>query len=96
MAELHKYTCSCGHEVWADARGYYPLMTGMVMQFRCKKCKDIVLMKVESLNEHFPFFKCPECGSERSLVTWNPVDGKCPHCGKQKMKKDTSVVMCVD
>ena len=52
-------------------------------------------MPVKDLNEHFPFIKCPECGSEHSLVSWNPVDGKCPHCRKEKMKK-TGVVMNAD
>ena len=64
MAELHQYKCSCGHEVWADTRGYFPLFSGMIIQFRCKKCKDVVQLPVKDLNEHFPFFKCPECGSE--------------------------------
>lgn len=95
MAELHQYKCSCGHEVWADTRGYFPLHSGMIMQFRCKKCKDVVEVPVKDLNEHFPFFKCPECGSEHSLVSWNPVEGKCPHCGKQKMKP-TGVIMNAD
>lgn len=95
MAELHQYTCSCGHEVWADKRGYFPLMSGMIVQFRCKKCKDIVDVRADQLNDGFPFVKCPECGDEHTLSTWNPVDGMCPKCGKEKMK-DSGVVMMAD
>ena len=95
MADLHQYKCSCGHEVWADRNGYYPLMSGMVIQFRCRKCKDVVEVPVEDLSKYSPFFRCPKCGSEHSLVTWNPVDGKCPRCGKEKMQP-TGVVMCAD
>lgn len=93
MAELQQFKCPCGHEVLSCSRGYYALMRGMVIQFRCTKCKDIVEVPVDELHQHFPFFRCPVCGNEHSLVTWNPVDGKCPKCGKHKMQKTDLVIM---
>ena len=95
MARLFVFKCKdCGHEVWADPRGFHALMTGQYYQFKCDKCKEIVSISAQNLAEMGYNPHCPECNAdEEHLSTWNPVEGRCPKCNGEMELKDNSVIM---
>ena len=77
MATYRTYTCNdCGYEHVGNDAGFDGIMAGLVVDFKCNHCKEIVsaLMK-----EPMFWVTCPNCG-ERVTSNWNPIDGSCPKC----------------
>ena len=76
MAQLKKYKCKrCGYSILAHRKGHYSLMAGECYTFSCSECKEIVSLLVSDLAKQYYFLTCPNCGSQDSLTSWNPVDG---------------------
>ena len=95
MADMHIYKCKkCGYEVHTEPQGFYGLFSGQYYNFKCKKCKNIVKLSADDLESMSYFPRCPKCGDDRNLSTWNPIDGKCPKCGVKML--DTGVRYCAD
>lgn len=78
MAIYHRYECStCGYEHVGNPAGFDGTMAGLVIDFRCDHCKEIVNVL---MSERMCYVDCPKCG-KRVASTWNPIDGNCPKCG---------------
>ena len=94
MAQLKKYKCKrCGYSILAHRKGRYSLMAGECYTFSCSECKEIVSLLVSDLAKQYYFLTCPNCGSQDSLTSWNPVDGHCPKCnGEMKSSFGTWMV----
>lgn len=92
MATYHKYICpDCGYEIWANPQGFDALRSGLLINFRCDNCEEIVSISPSEMEDFW--IECPECG-ERVTSTWNPIDGKCPKCNSEL--KDTEEIMMAD
>ena len=77
MAEYKTYRCEhCGYEVDSNPAGFDGLMSGLVIDFKCSHCKEIVDVLME---RNMYWVNCPKCGKEVTS-TWNPIDGRCPKC----------------
>ena len=81
MATFYPYKCErCDFTIETEPQGYYSLRAGVFYNFKCKRCNEIVDIPLETLNTFD--FECPNCKADESyLYTWNPIEGKCPHCG---------------
>lgn len=64
----------------AEPCGHYGLMSGEYYNFSCHKCKSIVSLSAVDLSKMGYFPRCPECGEDGGLRTWNPEEGHCPKC----------------
>ncbi len=85
MALYLTYKCKkCGYEISASPNGYDCIMSGLLINFRCDHCKEIVFIRPEKLDGCC--ILCPECGEDVS-ATWNPVEGSCPKCGGHRKKQ---------
>lgn len=81
MGQLLKYKCKqCGYSLLAHRQGHYSLMRGECYLFSCSECKEIVSLLDRDLAKESYFVRCPNCGSLKSLTSWNPIDGHCPKC----------------
>lgn len=89
MASLRFYKCcNCNYNIATDPRGFYSIMSGMLYEFKCSKCKAIVHIHSTEFGKYGAC--CPRCGNQEYLSTWNPIEGKCPKCGGT-MKTDNSM-----
>ena len=92
MATFYKYRCSCcGYEHTGNKAGFDGIMAGLVVDFKCDHCKEIVSVL---MHDHMFYVDCPNC-RERVVSTWNPIDGHCPKCGG-KMKEVEGSCMLAD
>lgn len=90
MATYYKYKCKkCGYEHVGNKAGFDGIMAGLVVDFRCDHCKEIVgvLMRDDMF-----YVDCPYCG-ERVAATWNPVDGRCPKCRGEMIEVQGSCML---
>ena len=93
MASWLTYKCKkCGYSVHTEPQGFYGLMSGMYYNFKCKNCKKIVALSADDIKTMGYQPRCPECGKEDCLSTWNPIEGHCPKCNGE-MEKDKSAHM---
>lgn len=96
MADLTLYKCSkCGYSVYTEPQGHYALLSGRHYNFSCNHCKEIVSVSAHSLSTQGFTIYCPNCDTDGSLSTWNPVDGHCPRC-KGKMEVSDDLVILAD
>ncbi|MBP5380127.1 MAG: hypothetical protein J6Y39_00135 [Bacteroidaceae bacterium] len=96
MATLRIYRCECGYEVQTEPTGHYGLFAGEFYNFRCAKCKEIVSISADDLAEQRYLPTCPECGAmNEEIHNWNPIEGRCPKCGKE-MKEVPGMVIMAD
>lgn len=71
MATYYTYKCNkCGYEHIGNKAGFDGIMAGLVVDFRCDHCKEIVSVL---MRDHLFHVDCPDCGN-RVAATWNPVD----------------------
>ena len=90
MAQYITYKCEkCGYEVSTNPCGFDAIMTGMLVNFRCDHCKEIVFISPKQMDDYCII--CPKCGEEVS-ATWNPVEGSCPRCGGH-MEETGEIIM---
>ncbi|MCM1140692.1 MAG: hypothetical protein NC453_19145 [Muribaculum sp.] len=77
MATYFTYKCKqCGYEHIGNEAGFDGIMAGLVIDFKCNHCKEIVDVL---MRDHMFWVDCPRCGN-RVTSTWNPIDGRCPKC----------------
>jgi len=90
VASISVFICeNCGYTVRSEPQGFYVLKSEAYYNFRCKKCKNIVNISAEDIEEMGYVTTCPLCDEGR-LSFWNPIEGHCPKCnGKMKMEKTT-------
>ena len=90
VASISVFICeNCGYTVRSEPQGFYVLKSEAYYNFRCKKCKNIVNISAEDIEEMGYVTTCPLCDEER-LSFWNPIEGHCPRCkGKMRMEKTT-------
>ena len=95
MASWLTYKCKkCGYSVQTEPQGFYALMSGMYYNFKCSNCKKIVAISANELKEMSYSPRCPQCGKEDGLSTWNPLEGHCPKCnGKMEIDKTSCMIM---
>lgn len=95
MASWLTYKCKeCGFTVETESRGFYALMSGMYYNFKCSKCKKIVAISANELKMMGYSPRCPQCGKENGLSTWNPIDGSCPKCnGEMEIDKSAGMTL---
>ena len=94
MATLRTYRCECGYEVQTELTGHYGLFAGEFYNFRCAKCKEIISISVDDLANQRYLPQCPNCGAENEKIhNWNPIEGRCPKCGKKMHEVPGMIVM---
>ncbi|MCC8038458.1 MAG: hypothetical protein LIP02_10085 [Bacteroidales bacterium] len=92
MATYFTYRCAqCGYEHEGNPAGFDGIMAGLVVDFYCEHCKEIV---DALMHDHMYWVDCPKCG-KRVTRTWNPIDGHCPKCGG-KMEEVPGAVILAD
>lgn len=69
----------CGYELLANKAGFDAVVKGLMFNFKCNHCQEIVNVLI---NERMVEVKCPHCNNEVTS-TWNPIDGRCPKCEGQ-------------
>ena len=90
MATYHRYRCiECGYEHTGNDAGFDGIMAGLVVDFRCDHCKEIVSVL---MREPMFWVDCPNC-KQRVTRNWNPIDGCCPKCeGKMAIVPGTTML----
>ena len=62
MAAYHTYRCSCcGYEHVGNGAGFDGIMAGLVVDFKCDHCKEIVSVL---MHDHMFYVDCPNCRKE--------------------------------
>ncbi len=90
MAAYHTYRCSCcSYEHVGNGAGFDGIMAGLVVDFKCDHCKEIVSVL---MHDHMFYVDCPNC-RKRVVSTWNPIDGHCPKCGGKMEEVEGSCML---
>lgn len=98
MAEFYEYHCKqCGHKEIAPEGGFAIKRATTSFYFKCKACKEIISYSTEEIAEkQLSLICCPKCRALHSLITWNPVEGRCPKCGGEMEKPPLAFPIFVD
>lgn len=81
------YTYRCSHV--GNKAGFDGIMAGLVVDFKCGHCKEIVSVL---MHDNMFYVDCPFC-KRRVVSTWNPIDGHCPKCGGKMEEVEGSCML---